>query len=433
MVLSQIQNNLHLISSLASFRLINEYQIDVGGQVRDRAEKFLRFLRDDPNPDHSRAPAAEPPRRYNEPPPPPPRYDEPPRRAPERGYDSGFGADAPSSEDAWKSNIKWDDDEAPSAGSGGKFKFKIKPAGETAGGAAAIKPPPTIGSAGASSAALIDTGDAGAPGGGEVSLFDAPAAPAAQSASLFDAGGFDAPPQPASTNPDPFGDSPFGGGGGGAAEIASLFESAPTMAEQSLAAAFSPTPGGADPFAVDGQSDGFGASAAAEPDPPAADDPWGLINESNVVNLSNLNVSKAEQAAAAPAPAKASLAQLAAKQPNASAPPKPQPSAGAPFMGGSPAPMGGMPGQMQQPMGAGMQQPIGCMGAQPQMSPMCAASTMQPGMQPMGAAQMGAMGQGGMGAPQMSPMGQGMGASPRIAMPMGGGGMPRMPPMGPRK
>ena len=33
MVLSQIQNNLHLISSLASFRLINEYQIDVGGQV----------------------------------------------------------------------------------------------------------------------------------------------------------------------------------------------------------------------------------------------------------------------------------------------------------------------------------------------------------------------------------------------------------------
>ena len=433
MVLSQIQNNLHLISSLASFRLINEYQIDVGGQVRDRAEKFLRFLRDDPNPDHSRAPAAEPPRRYNEAPPPPPRYDEPPRRAPDRGYDSGFGAEAPSSEDAWKSNIKWDDDEQPSAGTGGKFKFKIKPAGETAGGAAQIKPPPTVGSAGASSAALIDTGDAGAPGGGAVSLFDAPAAPAAPSASLFDAGGFE-PPQPATnaaTNVDPFGDSPFGGGGG-AADMASLFESAPTMAEQTLAAAFTPTSGD-DPFASGGQADGATA-AAAPPDVPA-DDPWGLINESNVVNLSNLNVSKADQAAAAPAPAKASLAQLAAKQPNASAP-KPQPSAAAPFVGGATpaAPMGGMPGQMQQPMGAQggmpgqMQQP---MGAQ-QMSPMCGAPGMQPGMQPMGAAPMGGMGpQGGMGAAQMSPMAQGMG-SPRIAMPMGGG-MPRMPPMGPRK
>ena len=48
MVLAQIQNNLHLISALTNFRLINDQHIDVGMPVRERADRFLRFLRDDP-------------------------------------------------------------------------------------------------------------------------------------------------------------------------------------------------------------------------------------------------------------------------------------------------------------------------------------------------------------------------------------------------
>jgi hypothetical protein len=47
MVLAQIQNNLHLISTLCRFQLINEHSIDVGMQVREKAEQFMRFLRED--------------------------------------------------------------------------------------------------------------------------------------------------------------------------------------------------------------------------------------------------------------------------------------------------------------------------------------------------------------------------------------------------
>ena len=42
MVLAQIQNNLHLISALTNFRLINDQHIDVGMPVRERADRFLR-------------------------------------------------------------------------------------------------------------------------------------------------------------------------------------------------------------------------------------------------------------------------------------------------------------------------------------------------------------------------------------------------------
>ena len=48
LVQQQINNNLHLIQALTSFRLVNEHNIDIGGRVREKAGKFLRQLQDEP-------------------------------------------------------------------------------------------------------------------------------------------------------------------------------------------------------------------------------------------------------------------------------------------------------------------------------------------------------------------------------------------------
>ena len=214
MVLAQIQNNLHLISALTNFRLINDQHIDVGMPVRERADRFLRFLRDEPTSEDR----------------------EMGRRAPPPGFSAG-----PPAEEAWKSQVRWDAADGPAVPqygaprpTGGKFSVVIKPKDESAAPVPKLGTPATSGGGGPSRPPPSDMDLLGD--------MSAPAPPAAPPNDLFAAPVNDPFASPAGGN-DPFA-----------------------------------SPGGADPFAANCKShDPFGSARGTANDPfgsPATSDPF---------------------------------------------------------------------------------------------------------------------------------------------------------------
>ena len=102
MVLAKTHHNLHIINGLTSFMLINDQGVDLGMPIRERAQRLLRFLRDDSSEPTSRSSRQEPrsqERHRPSPPQPPPRRETPPR------------ADEPS----WKNKVNWDEEDAEDA------------------------------------------------------------------------------------------------------------------------------------------------------------------------------------------------------------------------------------------------------------------------------------------------------------------------------
>ena len=310
---------------------------------------------------------------------------------------SGFGggSEPPAAQENWKDSIKWDDEDGPDQGSrlsaaggggGGKFSISIKaqpvPA---ASGAVQLSGPSASGGRRPTSAPsgpdLIRT-DSNFSGGGQMfpttDLFGAPApAPV---------------PIPAPVS-DPFGASPFGSdfgataappaapktvaaaasfgfnslldspaaAGGPSSDLLSL--GTPTDLMSSAAMAFSAQGqtdldllGGIDMSKVDisaplpnAGASMFDSTSAAAVEEPKKGDQWGLINESNVVNLDNLNLSKATPAPPPAAKSNATMASLKAANAPLAAASFAQPlaptlmTAGMPTMGGG---MGDMPGGM---------------------------------------------------------------------------------------
>ena len=158
MVLPQIQNNLHLLQALTSFRLINDRSVDVGYQVRDRASKFLQSL-DGAKATPGRAVGSHEDHSAGS--------DGGGQMGAEQARGAGFGSESFGGDglggggfggdsfggdsfggdsfgggfgagggaagdeqgDAWKSQVEWEDDDGPAGGasaSGGKFQVKIR-------------------------------------------------------------------------------------------------------------------------------------------------------------------------------------------------------------------------------------------------------------------------------------------------------------------
>ena len=484
MVLAQIQNNLHLISALTNFRLINDQHIDVGMQVRERADRFLRFLRDEPTSEE--------------------------RERGERKPPPGFSA-GPPPEEAWKSQVRWDAADGPSAPqyggprqTGGKFSVVIKPRQDAGVPVPKLGNPAAPGGGGGGGASSMDLlGEMSAPspaaqrGGGEMFGSD-PFGSNGASDPFASAGpdpfGTPPPDDPffasSSSAPDPFGSSaapdPFGSsapfvarptnggapslidGPGGQDELLSL-----ALPTNVMPGAYSSVPHGANDMQLLGgldlaspsrQPDGgnfFPSDSAFGAEPPAlapVPDEWASIKQSSIINLDNLNISS--KVAAAPAPAapasKQSLSQMAGKPqekpPMGFGAPMSPTGAGAQPMGGGFG--GGMGGGTGAPMGGGMAPrgggmggPMGGgmggmpMGGAPQMGGPGGARPMGMGSPPMGMHSMG-------GAQTGAQMGM---QQPGYGMQQQGYGMPQqgysmqpnsfaqpqranaMPPMQPRK
>jgi len=227
MVLAQIQNNLHLISALTNFRLINDQHIDVGMPVRERADRFLRFLRDDPTEEQREQGHRAPP----------PGFAQTKPQDDKEFYDVRFGFEReqqqrePSFGDAFRS---------PRGGGGGKFPaVVIKPKAESSTAVPALGMPASVGGGGArpgATAAGPDLlGDLG--GGGGADPFGAPAMndPFAASSS---GGGFGAPapndPFGAPSGADPFGAPPNDPFSSGAPPPAAAPPSMPSNGQASL-------------------------------------------------------------------------------------------------------------------------------------------------------------------------------------------------------
>ena len=77
--------------------------------VRERAQRLLRFLRDDGDPEQGRSRSEQP--RAQQTSQPRPRADEPRREV---------------AEESWKSKVSWDEEEAEDARRAGKFNVRIK-------------------------------------------------------------------------------------------------------------------------------------------------------------------------------------------------------------------------------------------------------------------------------------------------------------------
>ena len=232
MVQAQINNNLHLIQALTNFRLISERGIDVGGRVRDNAARFLEML------EGSGGGGGEA------------RQGQSANFGSDSGggfggdsgggfgknsfqdsFDSqggfgtdpfanqgGFGSDGFSGgnsgangDDAWKSQVQWDEGDGPAGGGGfggggrgggGKFAIKIK---DTSVQAAAPTPAVklALGSAAPSSGRTRPTSGASANFGAMPSASKPP--PSAEP-SLFDVG--PEPADPFASSVDPFATAP---------------------------------------------------------------------------------------------------------------------------------------------------------------------------------------------------------------------------------
>ena len=424
LVLQQIKNNLHLVQQLTRFRLINENHIDVGMPVRERAERFLAFVRDEP--------VAE---------------SEPQGEVEREQWPSSSNKDGVGNAD-----FKWEEDKdqynpPPRPGGGGKFQVKIRPKESPAAGAPASASPDLMRASTNASDPFASSNDPFASGQSDpfqssASSNDPFAASALKSSDPFasanDPFSSSAPNDPfASSAPnDPFASSavndPFASSGAKSHELfassaaadpfgappASLLESPAARTSQeelmSLALPQNIVPGAVTQNLV-GQNDMqlLGNVDLASPGPqtvtpqnssPKPDarsepaivaDPYAIVHDSNIVNLDNISLSKAE-AAATPhvelPSKKLSMAEMAATKSPAAAP-NVQQMPGAPQFG-SPRPPMGMPmGDWR--LGGAMGAPT--LGTTPPMS-MGSPMGMPAGVPPMG--------MGGM------PMGQPQGARP---------------------
>ena len=243
MVQSQVNNNMHLIQALTSFRLMNENHIDVGYQVREQATKFLRELQGEGADVGGGGGGAQ------------------------SGFGSsgfsqgggdgggggggfggsdfsqggggnggfggsdfsqgggasggGFGSDEFSKQgggEDWKSNVEWDEDDGPSTagGGGGKFKVSIKDPGSpammiTSPGASVANVRLSIGQGNAPSGRARPTrGPAGSFGASPTASLGPKPAAATAEPNLFEvdsqptADPFAAAPDPFAAAPDPF-------------------------------------------------------------------------------------------------------------------------------------------------------------------------------------------------------------------------------------